>query len=394
MNTHSTFAPQPAATGDKAASPIEVPDGLRNVVAASTTIGNVLGSAGRYHYRHYDAVDLARRCDLESVWHLLFYGELPTAAELAAFKAALVQARRLDPELIDGLRAIARIGGPPLDQLRSALSLAGAHRRCRPVLDLTADARRADAMRLAALTPGLVGALYRLSRGEEVLHGPDHLSHAEHYLWSALGREVGAVEVRAVEQYLIATIDHGFNASTFTARVVTSTGADVAAALVAGVAALSGPLHGGAPSRALDAMDEIGTPANAAAWVDAVLDRGGKIMGFGHAVYSAPDPRSSLLKGIARQLGGEQVERAEAIEAAILAALAARRPGVALPTNVEFYAGVVMARCGLPAELFTPTFAVSRVIGWAAHVLEQAASGKIIRPTARYVGREPEFSNR
>lgn len=375
--------------GAKGAEPIEVPDGLRNVIAASTSIGDVRGTEGRYHYRQYDATDLARRVDLESVWHLLATGRLPDPAERAAFGAELAAARVLPAALLDPLRAVAAAGGPLLDQLRSALSIAGAQRRCRPVLDLDAATRRADAIALAALTPTLVAALHRLGRGEEPVATRPELRHAAHYLEAALGHAVEPEEVRAVEQYLIATIDHGFNASTFTARVVASTGADVAAALVAGIAALSGPLHGGAPSRALDAIEAIGEPERAAAWVDAVLAGGGKIMGFGHAVYAAPDPRSALLKEIARRLGGDRVAKAEAIEAALLAALAAHRPGVALPTNVEFYAGVVMERCGLPAELFTPTFAVSRVIGWSTHVLEQAASGKIIRPAARYVGPWP-----
>ncbi|MGE0730818.1 MAG: citrate/2-methylcitrate synthase [Acidimicrobiia bacterium] len=378
-----------AAPGAKGAAAIEVPEGLRNVVAARTSIGNVRGAEGRYHYRQYEATELARTRDLESVWHLLDVGRLPTPAERDAFAAELRTARRLPAGLLEALGVVARSGGAPLEQLRTALSLAGTALGLRPLLDLDPRARRADLWRLAALTPTLVGVLHRLSAGEEPVQDRPELGHAAHYLWTALGRDLPAAEVRAVEQYLIATVDHGFNASTFTARVVASTGADAAAVLVAALSALSGPLHGGAPSRALDAIDEIGAPERAAAWVDGVLAGGGKIMGFGHAVYAAPDPRSALLQEIARSLGGPEVERAEAIEAALLAALAQRRPGVALPTNVEFYAGVVMQRCGLPAALFTPTFAVSRVIGWSVHALEQAASGKIIRPTARYVGPWP-----
>jgi citrate synthase len=323
------------------------------------------------------------------VWHLLLYGRLPGPEDVGRFAGELAAARHLPAALRDALPAVARAGGPLLDQLRTALSLAGAVLALRPLLDADERERERDALRLAALTPTLVGALHRLAAGREPVPERDDLGHAAHYLWSCLGRELPPPEARAVEQYLIATIDHGFNASTFTARVVASTGADAAATVVAALGALSGPLHGGAPSRALEAMEEIGRPERAAAWVDDVLARGGKIMGFGHAVYAAPDPRSALLKEIARRLGGERVAEAEAIEAALLAALAARRPGVALPTNVEFYAGVVMQRCGLPAELFTPTFAVSRVIGWSVHLLEQARSAKIIRPAARYVGPAP-----
>ncbi|MFP5489840.1 MAG: citrate/2-methylcitrate synthase, partial [Acidimicrobiia bacterium] len=196
--------------------------------------------------------------------------------------------------------------------------------------------------------------------------------------------------VRALEQYLVLTIDHGFNASTFTGRVVASTGADLVDVICAALGALAGPLHGGAPSRALDALDAIGTPDRAADWVRGEVAAGRRIMGFGHAVYRAPDPRSSLLRTVAEQLGGPLVERAIAIEAEILTTLAELKPDRPLPSNVEFYAGVIMEAVGLPRPMFTPTFAVSRTVGWVTHALEQAAAGKLIRPTARYVGPEPD----
>ena len=182
------------------------------------------------------------------------------------------------------------------------------------------------------------------------------------------------------------TIDHGFNASTFTGRVVASTGADLADVVCAALGALAGPLHGGAPSRALDALDAIGTPDRAADWVRTEVAAGRRIMGFGHAVYRAPDPRSALLREVATGLGGELVERAIAIETEILTTLAEIKPGRPLPSNVEFYAGVIMETVGLPRSMFTPTFAVSRTVGWVCHALEQAAAGKLIRPAARYVG--------
>ena len=368
---------------------IDVPAGLKGVVAAETAIGDVRGTEGVYHYGPYDATELAQRCTLEEVWHLLLRGRLPSAAEAAELGDRLRAERRLPPGLVDGLRVVAAGGGPFLARLRSALSLAAAARGCRPVLDLTPSEREADAVALAALTPTLVGALAQLAAGRAPLADRDDLDHAAHYLWSCTGRQPGPEEARAVEQYLISTIDHGFNASTFTARVIASTGADVGAALVGGLGALSGPLHGGAPSRALAALDEIGDAGNAPAWVRAALARGDKVMGFGHAVYSAPDPRSRLLHDIARRLGGPRLAHAEAVEAQVLETLRELKGGRDLPTNVEFYAGIVMDRCGLPPELFTPTFAVSRVIGWSVHVLEQAAAGKIIRPSARYVGPWP-----
>jgi len=200
------------------------------------------------------------------------------------------------------------------------------------------------------------------------------------------GSEPSAEAFRAVEQYLIATIDHGFNASTFTARVVTSTGADLGAAVTAGIAALSGPLHGGAPSRALDALDAIGTPDRIDGWVREQIEAGERIMGFGHAVYETLDPRSEPLHRAARRIGGPLVEFAEQVERRVIELLAELKPGRNLYTNVEFWAGVAMELAGIPRSLFTPTFATSRAIGWTAHVLEQVEDGKIIRPSARYIG--------
>jgi citrate synthase len=195
--------------------------------------------------------------------------------------------------------------------------------------------------------------------------------------------------VRAVEQYLILTIDHGFNASTFTARVIASTGADLAAAIVGAVGALSGPLHGGAPSRALAMLDDIGSPDRAEAWIRDAVMRGDRIMGFGHRVYKGDDPRSLFLRGVARGLGGDLVDFAEQVERTTVDVLADLKPGRELYTNVEFFAGVVMHTCGIPRDMFTPTFACSRTIGWAAHVMEQAANNRLIRPAARYVGPPP-----
>jgi citrate synthase len=198
-----------------------------------------------------------------------------------------------------------------------------------------------------------------------------------------------------VEQYLVLTVDHGFNASTFTARVIASTGADVAGCLVGAIGALSGPLHGGAPSRALDTLDAIGTPDRIEPWIRQRVLAGDRIMGFGHPVYRTEDPRSRMLRGIARTLAlgkaddTRLVDLAERVERRVIEILAELKPDRELHTNVEFYAGVVMALCELPRELFTPTFAVARVIGWSANVLEQAMDPRIIRPSARYVGPPP-----
>ena len=238
------------------------------------------------------------------------------------------------------------------------------------------------------MIPVVVAALHRASLGlapVDAAGGP-HLGHAADYLRLVTGEVPTPEAARALEQYLMLTIDHGFNASTFTARVVASTGADLADVVGAALGALAGPLHGGAPGRALDALDAIGDPARTEAWVEAELAAGRRIMGFGHAVYRTRDPRSGLLRDIATATPGDLVDQAVEVERRVLETLARVKPDRPLPSNVEFFAGVVMASSGLPRALFTPTFAVSRTVGWTTHAVEQAAQGKLIRPSARYVG--------
>ncbi|MDI9830706.1 citrate synthase/methylcitrate synthase [Streptomyces sp. KAU_LT] len=371
-----------------AATLVDVPRGLAGVVVTDTEVGDVRGSEGFYHYRQYSAVELARTRPFEDVWHLLVHGELPDAARSAAFRAETVALRRLPEEVRAVLPAIAAGSGRsgPLAGLRTALSLLGAAKGFRPVYDLDADGRRRDTLVAAAAVPTLLAALHRLGNGLDPVEPRDDLSYAANYLYMVTGEEPGAERARAVEQYLISTIDHGFNASTFTARVIASTGADVAACLVGAVGALSGPLHGGAPSRALDTLDAIGTPDRIDPWIRERVLAGDRIMGFGHPVYRTEDPRSRMLREIALSFGGPRVEFAVEVERRVEAILAELKPGRELHTNVEFYAGVVMERCGLPREMFTPTFAAARVVGWSANLLEQAEDSKIIRPAARYVG--------
>ncbi|GAA3215688.1 hypothetical protein GCM10020256_17420 [Streptomyces thermocoprophilus] len=282
--------------------------------------------------------------------------------------------------------AAATAGSGPLAGLRTALSLLGAAHGFRPVYDTDDDRRREDTLLAGAAVPTLLTALHRLGRGQRPVEPREDLPYAANYLYMLTGTEPDPERARAVEQYLISTIDHGFNASTFTARVVASTGADVAACLVAAIGALSGPLHGGAPSRALDTLDAIGTPDRIDAWIRDRVLAGERIMGFGHAVYRTEDPRSRMLREIAERFGGPRVEFATQVERRVEAILAELKPGRELHTNVEFYAGVVMELCGLPREMFTPTFAAARVVGWSANILEQARDPKIIRPVARYTG--------
>lgn len=372
-------------------APVEVPRGLAGVVVTETRIGDVRGREGFYHYRQYSAVELAQTRSFEDVWYLMFHGALPDATQRADFARRTAALRHLPEGVHAALVGIARASelSGPLAGLRTALSLFGAARGFRPVYDIDGERRRADALAAAAVVPTLLTALYRLGQGLDPVAPRDDLSHAANYLYMLTGAEPDADRARAVEQYLISTIDHGFNASTFTARVIASTGADVTACLVGAVGALSGPLHGGAPSRALDTLDAIGTPDRIDAWIRERVLAGERIMGFGHPVYRTEDPRSRMLREIARGFGGELVEFAVEVERQVEAILAELKPGRELHTNVEFYAGVVMELCGLPREMFTPTFASARVVGWGANILEQAEDSKIIRPAARYVGPVP-----
>ena len=364
-----------------------MPAGLRGVVVTTTGLGDVRGEEGFFHYRQYSAVDLARHRGVEDVWFLLHRGHLPAPAEAAAFTAE-VAARRAPARRPGTGRC--RWSRPPGGRRWRACA-----RRCRcwgprrgsaPATTWTPRPAPRDALRVCALTPTVLAALHRLRRGAEPVAPRDDLDAAANWLWMLTGREPAPEHARAVRRYLVSTLDHGFNASTFTARVVASTGADVVAAVVAALGAFSGPLHGGAPDRALAALEEIGSPERAERWVRDQLAAGGRVMGFGHAVYRTADPRAVLLRETALELGGDLAELAVAVEERVVAVLAELKPGRALHANVEYYAGVVMALCGLEPALFTPTFATSRVVGWCANVLEQARDPRIIRPAARYDG--------
>ncbi|WP_263165093.1 citrate synthase [Streptomyces sp. SCSIO ZS0520] len=369
----------------------DAPRGLAGVVVTRTALGDVRGREGFYHYRQFSAIELARTRSFEDVWHLMVHGELPDAARRAAFTRRTAALRRLPEEVRAALPALAAASARsgPLAGLRTALSLYGAAQGFRPVYDTDAEARREDTLAACAVTPTLLTALHRLGRGLEPVDPREDLPYAANYLYMLTGSEPDPERARAVETYLISTIDHGFNASTFTARVIASTGADVAACLAGAVGALSGPLHGGAPSRALDTLDAIGSPDRIDPWIRARVLAGERIMGFGHPVYRTEDPRSRLLRTLAEGFGGPLVEFATEVERRVEALLAELKPGRELHTNVEFYAGVVMELCGLPREMFTPTFAAARVVGWSANILEQAEDSKIIRPAARYVGPVP-----
>ena len=322
-----------------------------------------------------------------SMEHIL-RGELPDADSSREFAAEVSARRVMPPGLSTLLPALARWGAP-LDVLRTSVSLLAAELGWQPTLDIGIDELADQALGLCAVAPTILAAAHRLRCGDEPLEPRADLGQAANYLYMLTGVVPSPEHARAIERYMILTIDHGFNASTFTARVVTSTGADLGAAIVAAIGALSGPLHGGAPSRALDLLDAIGTPERADAYIRDAVEHGERIMGFGHRVYKTEDPRSLLLRGVSEELGGPLVELAESVERTVVDVLAELKPGRHLYANVEFYAGVVMHTCGIPREMFTPTFATGRTIGWCTHVLEQAAHNRLIRPAARYVGPPP-----
>jgi citrate synthase len=371
---------------------IEVPKGLEGVPVADTTIGDVRGKEGFFHYRQYSAVELAEKRTLEDAWYLLHEGRLPESIdERRSFEDKIKSLRDIPEQLADVLPEVAGLTdrSQPLAALRSAYSLFASYEAFQPALDVPMEELRTQAMKSCAIFPTLVTALYRLSMGEKPVPSHPDLAHAANYLYMMKGEVPSETESRAVERYLMLTIDHGFNASTFSARVIASTGSDLGSAVIGAIGALSGPLHGGAPSRALDMLEEIGSPDRADEWLRDAVMSGKRLMGFGHRVYKTDDPRSLMLRGIAEQLDGDRIAFAKTVESKAVRILEELKPGRKLYPNVEFYAGAVLDFLGVPRALFTPTFAVSRVIGWTAHILEQLSDNRLIRPVANYVGLEP-----
>lgn len=367
-------------------STLTAPPGLKGLVVADTTIGSVRGNEGFFHYREFDATDIASTRSFEAIAHLLLVGHLPDQREEGDFAAKLGAARDVSGELLQVAHRLADMGHSPLAVLRSLLSI-GVDPI--PSLDQAPEARRDAVIAAVGMTPTLVAAVHRQRNGLPSLQPDPELSHATDYVRMLSGSIPSAALSTAVERYLSLTADHGFNASTFTSRVITSTGADIGGVLSGAVAALSGPLHGGAPSRVLDMITAIGDPTNTETWAQTQLEAANKLMGFGHAVYRAEDPRGELLRDTAAQIGGELVERAIEIEGRLLAFLEKWKPEAKIVTNVEYYAAVVLHLAGIPQDMFTATFATSRIVGWGAHILEQAADNKIMRPSARYVGPAP-----
>jgi citrate synthase len=351
---------------------VEVPSGLEGVIAFETSIAEPDKEGSALRYRGVDIEELVGAVPFEKVWGLLVDGTY-------------------DPGLppAEPYPLTVRTGDPRTD-LQAALAMLAPEWGLEQLIDISDEQAREDLARVSVMALSFVAQSARgVGRPPIPQREVDKAtSIPERFLIRWRG-EADPRHVKAIDAYWISAAEHGMNASTFTARVVASTGADVAAALSAAVGGLSGPLHGGAPSRVLQMLDEVEQADDPRQYVKDKLDSGDRLMGFGHRVYRAEDPRARVLRQTAREIGAPRLEVAEGLEQAALAELHERKPDRVLATNVEFWSAVVLDFAHVPPDLFTPMFSCARVAGWAAHILEQKREGRLIRPTARYVGPGP-----
>ncbi|HET9979650.1 MAG TPA: citrate synthase [Ktedonobacterales bacterium] len=356
------------------------PKGLDGVVVAATAISHVFGNEGRLVYRGYDINELAGKATFEEVCFLLWKGHLPNRAELDALRAEMGAQRALPEAAMATLKAMPD-SADPMDALRTAASAVGA------ALPVSGTATFEQAVALTARFPTIVAAFDRLRKGMQPIAPRADLSHAANYLYMLTGEVPPENHVKSLDTYLVLLADHSMNASTFTARVIASTESDICSAVVGGIGALKGPLHGGAPALVMDMLDAIGSADNIKPWINSALDEHHKLMGFGHRVYKTTDPRAEILRTMARQSSTpEFFALAHGTEEYALAELHRRKPDQRLYTNVEFYSAAVLNSVGLDRDLFPTTFAISRVGGWTAHVLEQMVGNRLIRPQSEYAG--------
>ncbi|HKS68797.1 MAG TPA: citrate/2-methylcitrate synthase [Ktedonobacterales bacterium] len=356
--------------------------GLDGVVVAATKVGHVFGEEGKLVYRGYDIHQLAAKASFEEVCYLLWNGELPNRAQLDQLAQTMRSQRALNDAALAALKGLPR-DAVPMDALRTVTSAIGAGD------PISGKPTQAQAIRLVAVFPTIVAGFYRHSKGREQVAPDASLGHAANFLYMLTGEKPPESHVKSLDTYLVLLADHGMNASTFTCRVIASTESDMCSAVVGGIGALKGPLHGGAPQLVMDMLDAIGSPDNIQPYVDNTLNSGGKLMGFGHRVYRTTDPRAEILREMARQASTPQFfALARGTEDYAIKALNARKPDRRLYTNVEFYSAAVLSSVGLPREYFPATFAVSRIAGWSAHVLEQMEANRLIRPQSEYIGSE------
>ncbi len=362
--------------------------GLEGVVAAETRLSSVDGKAGELIIAGFPVEELASQASFEETVYLLWHDTLPNPEQLTAFKETLSIRRPLPRATLDLLRAAASERTPAMDALRMA---AGTLSLGMPADAPAEDEFYSDALALVARFPTIVAAYWRLLNGEEPVAPDPRLGHAANYLYMLTGEAPSTEFARALETYLNTVVDHGLNASTFAARVIVSTRSDVVSAVVGAIGALKGPLHGGAPGPALDSVFEIGEAGRAEPYLREKIERGERLMGFGHRVYKVRDPRADVLAAAAKRLYSSDgdvglYELALEAEKTALRLLAEYKPGHNLKTNVEFYTALLLHGLQLPTQLFTPTFAIGRVAGWTAHCFEQRAQDRLIRPQSRYTG--------
>jgi citrate synthase len=357
--------------------------GLEGVVAATTSLSLVDGTAGRLVYRGYDIGDLVAHATFEETAYLLWHGRLPNASELAHLRAQMAGQRAL-PERVAQIIQQHDKSAEPMDVLRSAVSALGS------TGDYPTPPTIEQAISLTAKMPTILATFQRHRLGQPLIASRDDLDHTANYLYLLSGTEPAPSQVRALDAYLLLTSDHGMNASTFTARVIASTLSDLISSVTGAIGALKGPLHGGAPAKVADMLEAIGTKDHAEPWLRHELEQDHRIMGFGHRVYKTDDPRSVALRKLAGELASQQdaewLALAHHVEDVTLRLLEEYKPGHKIYTNVEFYAAAVLRGVGLPKDFYTPTFAASRTVGWTAHVLEQVSDNRLIRPAAEYVG--------
>jgi len=370
---------------DPARSNVPTASGLEGVSIGQTAIALVDGDAGRLIYRGHDAEVLAREATFEETAYLLWNGRLPEPEELADLRARIHEGMETPPAVLSILGEL----GPdalPMDALRTGMSAWGALRRRDEGGDET------DGIWAVAGSAAVVADFGRLREGKDPIAADPSLNLVQNYLLKLTGSEPQAAPARALDAYFTLAAEHGLNASTFTARVIVSTLSDVGSGLVGAIGALKGRLHGGAPSHVSHMIDEIGSEDRAEEWLRDALDRGERLMGFGHRVYRAYDPRARALGKVAEELGGEDewLRLARHVEEVALRLLAEKSPKRPLLTNVEYWAAAVLGGVDLAPDLYPATFACARTAGWTAHMLEQLSANRLIRPTVEYVGPLPE----
>ena len=365
--------------------------GLQNIVVGTTNLSLVEGEKGQLVVRGYEIQDLARNATFEQVAYLLWYGRKPTEAETKSLREQMAAHRAL-PESTQKIMRDLPHDAEPMDALRTGVSAIGAAmlRAGASVIGVATPGTNIEiehALALTAQVTTLISTFHRLRQGFEPIAPRADLDHGSNYLYMMNGQEPSPEQRRMINAYLVLLADHGMNASTFTARVIASTASDLYSAITGAIGALKGPLHGGAPSKVLDMLDAVSTPENAEPWIRGALARKERLMGFGHRMYKTTDPRAEILREIARENSEPQLfNLAETVENKALEILHEAKPEQRIFTNVEFYSAAVMNAVGLPRDVFTATFAASRMAGWTAHVLEQAADNRLIRPDVEYTG--------